>query len=242
VEPSSLRFLALLATLGLGGCFTMPPPPPPPPSTIEASDDGVLQPVARLSVNLSRLQGAPSDPQSGHAIELGFANANGGGSQNLSSNRVVWGNKTFTAPQQLKHEFDFTYLDVSYRYRKFFDESRAFGIEALGGLGYADLDFTVRSATQRASEDLSAVGLALGVGAIWRLRPGTSLQGRVAAFGGGDALTATRIELYLVQALGRHAALRAGYAAWKVESDRGDGVSKLELEFSGPALGIDVMF
>jgi hypothetical protein len=237
-----LRFIGLLATSGLGGCGGMPPPPPP--STIQASDEGVFQPGARVSVNLSRLRGEPSDPQTGHAIELGLTQGSGSSSQSLGSNRVVWGSQTFTAPQQLRYEFDFTYVDVSYRYRHFFGESRAFGLEALGGLGYADLDFTVRSATQRASENLSSPGLALGVGGIWRLRPTTSLQGRLTATGGGGSgiSNAKRIELYLVQALGRNAALRAGYSSWEVESDRGDGVSKLELKFSGPALGVDVMF
>ncbi len=235
---TNFRLFPLLATLELGGCFTLPPP-----TTIQASDDGVFQPVGRLTVNLSRLQGAPSEPQSGHAIELGVTKASGGGSQTLSSGQqpVVFGSRTFSPPQQLKYDFDFTYADVSYRWRRFFRDG-AFGIEALGGVGYADLDFTVRSATQRASEDLSSLGLALGVGALWRLRPGTSLQGRVTAFGGGDVSSASRIELFLVQALGRNAALRAGYAAWKVESDRGDAVSKVEVNFSGPALGLDVMF
>ena len=130
---------------------------------------------------------------------------------------------------------------MSYRWRRFFDEG-AFGIEALGGVGYADLDFTVRSATQRANEDLSSVGLAVGLGALWRLRPGTSLQGRVTAFGGGDVSSADRVELFLVQALGRNAAVRAGYASWKIKFDRGDAVSKVEVNFSGPALGLDVMF
>ena len=235
-----LRFFGLLATFGLGGCFTLQPPPP---TAIQASDNGVFQPVARLSANLSRQQGSPSDPQSGHAIELGFTKAGGEGSQTLGSGQqpVVFGGRSFPPPQQLRYEFDFTYVDVSYRWRKFLGDT--FGIEALGGVGYADLDFTVRSPTQRANEDLSSVGLALGVGALWRLRPGTSIQGRVTAFGSGDAVTsARRLELFLVQALGRHAAVRAGYSSWKVESDRGDGVSKLEVEFSGPALGLDVMF
>lgn len=238
-----LRFLALLGALGLGGCFTGPYVPPP--SAIEASDDGVFQPVARFSKNLSRLQGAPSEPQSGQAIEVGITSGSGSGSQNLSSNRIVFGNQTFTAPQQMRYEFDFAYLDVRYRWRRFFGESRAFGIEALGGLGFADLDFSARSATQRASEEMSSAGVSAGLGALWRLRQGTSVQLRGNAFFSGDddgVTEARRLELYLVQALGRHMALRAGYVSWDIESKRNDSLSPIKVQFSGPSLGLDVMF
>ena len=240
---SNLRFLALLGALGLGGCFTGPYVPPP--SAIEASDDGVFQPVGRLSKSLSRLQGPPSDPQSGHAIELGFTKGSGSGSQNLSSNRIVFGNQTFTAPQQMRYEFDLTYFDVAYRWRKFFGQARAFGIEALGGLGFANLDFSAMSATQRASEEMSSGGVAAGLGALWRLRPGTSVQFRGSSFFSGEdngVTEARRLDLYLVQALGRHMALRAGYTSWDIKSKRNDSLSPVKVQFSGPSLGLDVMF
>jgi len=245
VNFSNLRFLALPGALGLGGCCCGTGIYIPPPSAIEASDDGVFQPVGRLSKSLSRLQGPPSDPQSGHAIELGITRGSGSGSQSLSSNRIVFGNQTFTAPQQMRYEFDLTYLDVSYRWRGFFGESRAFGIEALGGVGSANLDFSARSATQRASEEMSSTGVAGGLGALWRLRPGTSAQFRGTAFFSGEDIgvsEAKRLELYLVQALGPHMALRAGYASWDIKSKRNDSLSPIKVEFSGPSLGLDVMF
>ncbi len=109
---SNLRFSGLLATLGLGGCFPLAPPPPP--TSIQASDGGVFQPVGRASVSLSRLQGAPSEPQSGQAIEFGVTKASGSGSQTLSNGQqpVVFGGRSFSPPQRLSYDFDFTYADV----------------------------------------------------------------------------------------------------------------------------------
>lgn len=242
MELSKLRFLALLGALGLGGCFTFTPPP----STIQASDDGVFQPVGRLSKSLSGLQGPPSEPQSGQAIELGITRGSGNGSQSLGSNRIVFASQTFTAPQQMRYEFDFTYVDMAYRWRQFFGETRAFGVEALTGLGFASLDFSAGSATRRAKEEMSSTGLAVGLGALWRLRPGTSVQLRGSSFYSGDdngVTRAKRLELHLVQALGHHAALRAGYASWDIESKRRNGsLSPVKVEFSGPTLGLEVMF
>lgn len=55
--------------------------------------------------------------------------------------------------------------------------------------------------------------------------------------------SAQRYELHLVQSVWRHAALRAGYVYWNVESDREDnGLSPIKVRFSGPSLGLDLAF
>jgi hypothetical protein len=76
------------------------------------------------------------------------------------------------------------------------------------------------------------------------LRPGTSLQSRLAVFGSGDdtgVSGASRLETCIVQALGRNAALRAGYAAWSIISER-ENAYDIHVRFSGPALGLDLLF
>lgn len=232
-----LRLLALLLAGLLGGCTSN--------TRIEATDRGVFLPVGRVSANITRTQGAPSEPQGGHAIELGMTGGNGNDTQTLSSGQspVGFGGQTFSPPQQLRHELEFRYVDLAWRWRKFLGTG-AIGIETLAGVGYADLDMTVSSATQRANEGLNSWGATGAFGLIWRLRPGTSLQGRIAVFGSGDeagVTRATRLEAFIVQALGQNAALRAGYASWNAYSER-ENASDIHVRFSGPALGLDLLF
>jgi hypothetical protein len=231
------RIVVLLLLGLLAGCAN--------DTRIEATDRSVFLPMGRISANLTARQGTPSDPQGGHAIEFGVTGGSGEDTQRLTSSAspAVFGGQNFTAPIELRHEFDFRYADVAWRWRKFFG-SGGFGIETLAGIGYADLDLSITSATQRANEKLSSWGAAGGFGIVWRLRPGTSLQSRIAVFGSGEdsgVSAASRLEAYIVQALGRNAAVRAGYAAWSVISER-ENASDIHVRFSGPALGLDLLF
>jgi hypothetical protein len=231
-----LRLIPVLILTLLAGCAN---------NRIEATDRSVFLPMGRISANLTGRQGTPSDPQGGHAIEFGVTGGSGDDTQGFTSGQspIVFGGQTFNTPVELRHEFDFRYADVAWRWRKFFGTG-GFGIETLAGVGYADLDLTTASTTQRANEKLSSWGAAGGFGIIWRFRPGTSLQSRIAVFGSGDdtgVSGASRLEAYIVQALGRNAAVRAGYAAWSIVSER-ENASDIHVRFSGPALGLDVLF
>jgi hypothetical protein len=230
-----LRLIPVLLIILLAGCAN--------DTRIEATDRSVFLPMGRISANLTGRQGTPSDPQGGHAIEFGVSGGSGDDTQRITSSPIVFGGQTFAAPVELRHEFDFRYADVAWRWRKFFG-SGGFGIETLAGIGYADLDLSIASATQRANEKLSSWGAAGGFGIVWRFRPGTSLQSRIAVFGSGEdsgVSGASRLDAYIVQALGRNAAVRAGYAAWSVVSER-ENASDIHLRFSGPALGLDLLF
>jgi hypothetical protein len=231
----------LLATT-LAGCFSFGSPPP---SSIEASDSGVFVPAIRASVDIPQGRDVPSQAHNGHAIEIGWSSGSGGDRQTIGAGQrpVQFAGQTFSAPAQLTHDFDYRFFEVGYRFRHFFGGD--FGIEALAGLAHASLDLTVASASQRASESLDSGGLTAGFGLMGRLRPGTSVQGRATFFGGSNSSVsnAQRFELYLVQSLWRHAALRAGYVAWNVESEREDtGLSPIKVKFSGPSLGLDLAF
>ena len=50
-----------------------------------------------------------------------------------------------------------------------------------------------------------------------------------------------RVELALVQALGRHAAVRAGYSFWAIDATHLGG-SEVSARLSGPMLGLDLNF
>ena len=241
--PSKLAGLSgVLAAFLLAGCFTYSGPPS---STITASDSGVLVPTIRASVG-GQGPGEPSEARDGHAAEVNWSRASGGGQQSLASGQapVRFGTQVFSGPAQLQHDFDFGFLEVAYRFRHFFGGD--VGIEALFGFAHANLDLTVASGAQLASEAMDSAGFTLGFGIIGRLRPGTSVQGRVMLFGTGsdsNISSAQRFELSLVQSVWRHAALRAGYVFWRIDSEReySDG-SPVKVKFSGPTLGFDLAF
>jgi len=237
-----LRCSAPLFAAMLGGCFNFTGPPS---TTIEASDSGVFVPTVRASIGF-RGDGVPSEPRSGHGLEVGWSSGGGEDQQTLAAGQppVRFATQTFSAPAQLRHEFDYRFFEVAYRFRHFFGGGD-FGIEALGGLAHANLDLSVSSPTQRASESVDSGGLTAGFGIIGRLRPGTSVQGRATFFGGSNSgvTAAQRFELHLVQSVWRHAALRAGYVYWNIESEREDTASSpIEVKFSGPSLGLELMF
>jgi hypothetical protein len=220
---------------------------------LKITDRGVVIPSARASIDISPQAESPSVPHNGHAIELGFSGASGDDAQSLAPGEpaIVFGGRTFTSPNELRHEFDFRFAEFAYRYRRFYGDTRPFGIEALVGLGYAEVDLSVASATQRASEKLSNGGIVGGFGLIWKFLPRTSLQSRFTLFLSGeneDVSAATRLDAYLVQAIGKHVAARVGVTGWGLESSReaNDGFSspnsRIRARFSGLGIGLDVMF
>ena len=229
----------MLAVLALGGCSL-------PTTRIDAEDNRVFLPSFRAAVNLSGEMEAASQPREGHAIEFGIARARGGDRQVLGAGQspVVIGNTSFSAPQQLRNDFDFSYAEVSWRWRKFFP-NRSLGLEVLVGLGNPRLDLAVSSATQQASESFSTRGPQAGVGLIRRLNQDTSIQARVSAFvsaydRGVNELA--RYEVSLTKAFHEIVTLRAGWAGWEVKGQSQDGISDFRLRFSGPTLVLELNF
>ena len=239
---SNIGVLGALVGLTLAGCGTTAIPT----TTIDISDRGAFQPSLRVGWNISKVPGAPSDPQSSHGIEIGAMRTSGDDTQDLATGQspVIFGGTTFNPAQTLRHETDLTYYDVTYRFRRFFGDG-SFGIEALAGLAQAILDLTVSSATQRASENLSTTGFQLGVGGIWRLRPGTGLQARYTWFGSSkyyEDTTVSSVEFSAAQALGHNLVVRGGYAYTKVYSERVDFFSDIKVKLSGPTLRLELQF
>ena len=242
----SVRALVVVAIAGLAACSTT--------SDISVTDNSTFIGAGRLSFDIAP-RGAstslgPSVPHTGHGIEIGLSGGSGEDTQRLDAGApIVFGGRVFTAPNDLRHEFDFRFAELAYRYRHFFGAG-TFGIEGLAGLGYARYDLTISSAIQRANEDIGSGGLVGGFGVIWKFRPTTSLQSRLTVFGSGETegvTAAARWDLFVAQALGRHAALRAGVTAWSLASEREDNYgasinSPIQARFAGFALGLDVAF
>jgi len=164
-----------LTAFSLGGCLST--------TRIDAEDNHLFLPSVKGSVNLTQSKESPSQPQNGHALEFEAFRARSSDSQSLAAGQspVILNNTTFSAPQQLRNDFDFRFASASWRWRKFF-AGRSLGLETFAGLGYAWLDLTVSSPSQQASQHFSTLGPQGGVGLIWRLRPSTSLQARIAGF------------------------------------------------------------
>jgi hypothetical protein len=242
-----IRLAALAATLGalLAGCASTNN------TDLKIDDRGVLIPSLRAGIDISPQTQSPSIPHTGHAIELAFSGASGDAAQSLAAGEpsIVFGGRTFAAPTEMRHDFDWRFGEFAYRYRRFFGDLRPFGIEALVGIGYAQLDLTVASPTQRASEKLSNGGVIGGFGLLWKFLPRTSLQSRFTVFVSAeedDISAATRLDAYLVQAIGKNVAARVGATGWSIESSREESFSspnsRIRARFSGLGLGLDVMF
>lgn len=235
-----VRYACLLgATALLGGCAA-------PTTTVQVRERGGLIPGGRLSIPVSAQRLPPSQPQDGLAFEVGLAAMRGRDTQALGAGQppIVVGDQTFNGPLTLRHEFEYTHLDLRWRGRKFFGEAQRFGLEGLAGFGFANFGLDAFAPGQRGSGNEDSWGFSAGVGAIFKLLPSTSVQARLDGYTGGryifDNITATRIEVGLVQALGPHAAVRAGYAQWDVKVEPNG--SDIRARFSGPVLGLDVMF
>jgi hypothetical protein len=216
-------------------------------------EDNTFIPSARIGVDIWPRGEQPSVPHTGHGIEIGFTGTSGedGQTRTTGAPTLTFGGQTFAAPTQLNYDFDFRFFELAYRYRHFFGASGTFGIEALGGLGFAELDLRVSSATQAESEKLQSGGLVAGFGIVWKFLPETSLQSRITVFGSGEregVTGAARFDVFVAQALGRHAAVRVGLTSWGLSSERDDDDdfgsfnSHIRAGFGGLALGLELAF
>ncbi len=233
------------AVVALGGCGTATT------SDIKVNDNSTFLPNVRAAVTFAGDPAPGPRVHGSHAVEASFSGGSGSGTQNLDAGAlpVVFGGQRFTGPQELRYEFGVRYTQIAYRYRLLFGRSNL-GMEVQAGAGYASLQLRVRGRTQVAAEHLSNAGFAASLGGLWYMRPSTSLQVRYGGFASGDSdgvSSLGRLEAYLVQGLGRHAAVRAGWNWWQLRSTRDDDSfaadkSPIILRISGPALGLEVLF
>lgn len=237
--PPASRLCVLSSLALVSACVTTGPP-----STLQGSQSGVFVPTVRASFGAAGPE-APSRLKNGGALELGATRARWSDRQALGAGEqpVRFGGQAFSAPAELDYEFDFAYFEGSYRARWFVNE--AVGFELAAGLAYASLDLAAASGGRQTAESIGSLGVSAGAGLLLRLRPGTSVQSRYTYYEAPtiDSLgRAQRFELGLAQALGSNAGVRAGYASWLIESERGVGLSPVKARFSGPALGLELMF
>ena len=219
----------------------------------EVEDTSTFVPSLRLGIDFGARGESPAVPHTGHGLEIGFSGASGDDTQfrGAGAPSLTFGGQTFVAPTTINHEFEFRFFEIAYRYRHFFGATQRFGIEALGGLGYAEMDLTMTSGLQRANDKLQSGGLVGGFGVIWKFLPQTSLQSRITIFGSGEqegVTGAARFELSVAHALARNIALRAGLTSWGLVSQRDEDDdfsspnSHLRAGFGGLSLGLDVAF
>jgi hypothetical protein len=254
IAKSSLIALRLAAPLALGGCGCLYCTERP-ASNIDFSDNSVVIPSINVAVDLKgdSRQGGSAKLRSSHALELGLTGAHGEGHDSLPAGEhpVAFGGTTFTAPQDLRYDFKFSFAQLAYRYRAGLGSG---GAEVLAGVGVPSLGLRVSGTTQTAYERLTTPGLVLGLGGFWRFRPSTSLEGRFSLFDSeqnSGVTYAIRRDLRLVHALGRNVSAHIGLSSWNVRSVRdsadwsgdtgGATSSEIRIRFWGPAIGLDFL-
>lgn len=126
-------------------------------------------------------------------------------------------------------------LDAVLRWRVT-DPGGTVAFEVLGGISLSSV---------HVGDERLADGLMLGSAARWRIFPSTALEARYRFFTSrGDWYADNdihRVDVALVQALGRRLAVRGGYQYWNVYSER-VGRSDVRARLGGPMLGLDVRF
>jgi len=237
--------LAFLAALACGAALAQ--------EDIEALDRGTVIPSFRLGFDIAGEVGpqGPAVPHSGHGIEIGLSGGSGEDDQDLSAGEVArFGGRTFAGSTTLQHDFEMRLFEVAYRYRRFFG-SGVFGIEALGGLGFAELDLTTSSPAVSASEKMSSGGILGAFGVIWKFHPSIYLQPRLTLFASGEeegVSAAGRLDVHVAWAFARNVAVRGGLTSWAFTSGRSEARdsasanSRVTAAASGVAIGLDVAF
>jgi hypothetical protein len=241
----ALAAAVLAAVIGAAGCRSTT-------SNLDVQDNSAFIPTVRIAVDFNERPGPPSHLHTSHAVEVGVTGATGSDTMQLSAGQqpVVFGGETFATPQDLKAQFDFRYTEVAYRYR-YVSQRRGIGFEALAGAAYARLGLRLTGATRIAAEKLDGGGVVVGLGTMLRVWPSGSIQLRGSGFFSNTSegvSSVGRYEINLEQALGRHAAIRAGYAGYDIRSQReNDGFSSsnrspIRVRASGPTVGLMLMF
>ena len=239
------RFVLAATLLAVAACSSTT-------SNIDVQDNSAFIPTLRVAVDFNEASGPPSRLHTSHAVEVAVTGATGSDELNVSAGQrpVVFGGESFAAAQDLKAEFDFRFTEVAYRYR-YLSQRRGIGFEALAGAAYARLGLRLRGATQVAAERLDGGGVVVGLGTMLRLWPSGSVHLRGSGFVSSTSegvSSVGRYEVSLEQALGPHAALRAGYAGYDIRSRREDddlsnsNRSPIRVRASGPTLGLLLMF
>src|SRR6185503_7296645 len=153
------------------------------------------------------------------------------------------GGQTFTGPLRVTNRAEMEFFDALWRGRKF-TENGLLGGELTFGLTYGGVEYVTTAPGQRGTENVKRLGGNFGVGGLVRFRPGTSVHARYSWYVSDGLFTETgarRFDVSLVQALGRNAMLRAGYASWQFSTEP-NGSAKLNAHLSGPTLGVEVGF
>jgi hypothetical protein len=233
-----LALTCLAAVAASMGCTATTP--------VRISDSGVVLSSLRAGTNLGsgRDEGvAPLELSNGWGIEAGAVTARAKASQSLAESEapVVIDNWDFRGPVELDNELDVLFADVTMRRRSLFGE-RAAGWELLLGVGLAQLDLTVSSAELQVPDSRTLLGGVVGAGVFWKVARQSTVQVRGLYMMPVDTGGAMRLEALLRQGIGRHVVVNAGYSQWTVRAPQQVTRSALEVDFSGPAIGLEIHF
>lgn len=205
---------------------------------LEGDDSSTVFPALRLAF--------PIDPDGENraSVEVRMSGAGGEDDQGVGAGtRVTWDGVDFVGPQAIELDWTLAAVDAVLRYA--LSSSDRGGFDLLAGLGASHLDLEVSAPGQDADDRTFALGPLLGARA-W-VAPAEPLKLYLeATFGAGfgdDALIErTAFEAGLEGRLARHVGLVGGWRAWTYDEERDDLSSDVELELSGPFVGLSIRF
>ena len=157
--------------------------------------------------------------------------------QPLLSTQAKVGGTTFTAPQTLETNFNLSVYDTSLRWRHFIKKG-PFGYEVTGGGGFARMHFGASGNGMEGEQAVYSPDLDFRFGAMLRLGASTRIEANSTLFVTNSNLSnVVRNQVSLVQSLGHHISVEAGYARWYADSNS-TSRSSVTVQSSGPSLGI----
>lgn len=217
---------------------------------IEATGGAVI-PSVGLSIDVVGNSSLANHTGSSHAIDMGFTYARARRTQDVeNSDVIIFGDRQFTAGQDIKWTSNVQLAHVGYRPRFWFGQSE-FALEGLLGVGYAGLGLKGEADNgEVASERMSNGGIVLGLGGIWRFARATALQVRFIGFGSGKdegVTSASRWDLTVTHALSKNFQIRGGLGivtAYSAREDNDDAIRKSPIRAGGAGLtlGVDFVF
>ncbi len=222
--PRGTRALLAAALLAAAsaGCSTAQP--------LHIHDTGALMPHGRLRVPL----GARSK---GWFLEGGYSSIDGDDTQLVSNgSSVILGDERFDGPARVATEAELRVGEVTIGRQT---ENAVGRASVFGGLQTLDASLEARTATQASSDRRSSRSLVVGVDVAIVLHPRLSFDARfdTSYSISGDEMGATRLDIGFGATPIEHVRLFAGWTRRSVYQVIASG-SDLDLEFSGPALGV----
>jgi hypothetical protein len=224
---------------------------------VEVEDGSVLFPVVRAVWNIdpklgevesargdatAQRQGVDLDRAMQIAVELDVSKGSGESTQNLSGSEMIsFDGVSLFGPTSVDVDFDVTFATAAARFR--WPVVPTVSIDGLLGVGLDRLDIKLRDNGQSVRDTTTTMGPLVGARVNWQPIDLLGAYGKVFGYVGvvGDEVVShLGAEVALTVSPFRQIEIFGGWRVWSYEEDRAG--SDVELEMSGPIVGLQVEF